>query len=282
MVRYFDIPNVTNRSCTVGATATGNVALVTGGLRAVNPATTATGMVDVGSTTSGTLTGAMVDLSGVSVTNPTPEGVIDNKASVFVSLDGNMLTIGDGLDAGDVAAGGLADIGFDDIGVDNVAESLRNGTAKDVRFDGSFGFASVAVTYGDDNGTGEWAAGFNASLAPAKFGVGFDSDGVLSVGAGASQGAISGNLFYSQDSDTNGKEEGSPSATAMGLELSYSMSDSTSVTLSYGSMKHDNMKRESAYGVGLSNNLGAGAVLKFAVGQVKGNTVGDLGIAMTF
>ncbi len=126
---------------------------------------------------------------------------VDNHGEVYISMDMHKLTIGSDLDAADKVAGGLADPGFDGIGIDDEAERVWGKSAADVRYDGDFGVASVAISYGDNKGDAEWAAGFSFNVEPVTFGAGFDSNGVMSVGMGFSQGAIAMNALYSTDSD---------------------------------------------------------------------------------
>ncbi|MCY4195838.1 MAG: porin [Rhodobacteraceae bacterium] len=126
---------------------------------------------------------------------------VNNHGEVYISMDMHKLTIGSDLDAADKLAGGLADPGFDGIGIDDVAEGPYGGSAADVRYDGDFGVASVAISYGDNAGDAAWAAGFSFNVEPVTFGAGFDSNGVMSVGMGFTQGAIAMNALYSTDSD---------------------------------------------------------------------------------
>ena len=139
----------------------------------------------------------------VAAFDPDASNKIDNHGEVYISMDMHKLTIGSDLDGADKLAGGLADPGFDGIGIDDVAEGLYGTAAKQVRYDGDFGVAKVAISYGDNKGDAEWAAGFNFNVEPVTFGAGFDSKGVMSLGMGFSQGQISMNALFSQDSDTN-------------------------------------------------------------------------------
>ncbi|MCY4328103.1 MAG: hypothetical protein OXC53_11020 [Rhodobacteraceae bacterium] len=120
-------------------------------------------------------------------------------------MDMHKLTIGSDLAQADqLAAGGndgLADPGFDGIGIDDVAEGVWGKSAADVRYDGDFGVAKVAISYGDNAGDADWAAGFAFDVEPVTFGAGFDSHGAMSVGMGFTQGAIAMSAMYSTDSD---------------------------------------------------------------------------------
>ena len=200
-------------------------------------------------------------------TNSTSQGSVSgdigNNATVYISMGGNKLTIGD-VDAADLLAGGIADVGFGGVGADDAGESLRGDTTADIRYDGSFGVATVAATVG---GSSDWAAGFSFSVAPVTVGIGFDSLRAASVGLGLSQGAISANVLYT----TKGGE------TAMGVDTSYKMSDATSVTIAYSQAGDKN-----GMGIGFAHDLGGGATLKAGAGQKDGNTNADLGISMSF
>ncbi|MCY4007057.1 MAG: hypothetical protein OXE84_09620 [Rhodobacteraceae bacterium] len=183
---------------------------------------------------------------------------VNNHGEVYISMDMHKLTIGTDLDRGDQVAGGLKDVGFDGIGIDDEAERVWAKTARDVRYDGDFGIAKVAFTYGDNKGDAEWAAGFSFNVEPVKVGAGFDSNGVISVGMGFTQGQISMNALYSTDSDSDeadneagqlgwieystaalstGKaDELNPNKPdlknqAMGVDMTYKMSDATSLIL---------------------------------------------------
>ena len=283
---------------------------------------------------------------------------VNNHGEVYISMDMHKLTIGSDLDAADKLAGGLADPGFDGIGIDDVAEGPYGGSAADVRYDGDFGVAKVAISYGDNAGDAAWAAGFSFNVEPVNFGAGFDSNGVMSVGMGFTQGAIAMNALYSTDSDhdeadneafkcseatASGKATyNGPQANAcwranyaagstagftglgnkpnlknqaFGVDVSYQMSEATSVVLVAAQHKKESAKVSfnrsepipaaqqtstsgtttdasyswtkssttvDAFGVGFSHDLGGGATLKAGAGSVDSNAVADLGITMTF
>ncbi len=206
-------------------------------------------------------------------------GTVANHAEVYISLDVHTLTIGSDLTQGDEIAGGIADVGFDGIGVDDLAEKIRGQTAIEVKYDGNFGVGAVSASYGSD----EWAAGVKFTIDPVTVGAGFDSDSVMSVGLGMSQGPLSGNVFYSQDSDADETMKGKQKATAMGADVTYKMTDKTSVTLAYGALDNKaTMMDQKAYGLGFSHVLGGGATLAAGVGSVNKQTKADLGISMAF
>lgn len=231
----------------------------------------------------GSLYSPVSDVTGTSamqsdtMASSSTSGSVSNHATVYISLDNHKLSIGSDMDAADKLAGGLAEVGFDGVGVDDAAESIYGKTGKDIRYDGTFGLAKVALSYGDE----EWAAGFSFDVAPIRVGAGFDSKGVASIGLGIKQGQISGNIFYSTDSDTNDDADGKPDATGMGLDMTYQMSDATSVTLAFGRHEAMSMSKD-AFGVGFSHNLGGGATLAAGVASVDSMTKADLGIKMSF
>ncbi len=146
------------------------------------------------------LSQAYIDSLSGSITEADSQSV-NNHGEVYISMDMHKLTIGSDLDAADKLAGGLKDPGFDGLGIDDVAEGPYGESAKQVRYDGDFGVASVAISYGDNAGDAAWAAGFSFDVEPVTFGAGFDSNGVMSVGMGFTQGAIAMNALYSTDSD---------------------------------------------------------------------------------
>ena len=266
--------------------------------------------------------------------DPDAKQKVDNHGEVYISMDMHKLTIGSDLDAADKLAGGLTDPGFDGIGIDDEAERVWGGSAADVRYDGDFGVASVAISYGDKAGDAEWAAGFKFSVDPVTFGAGFDSNGVMSIGMGFTQGQIAMNALYSTDSDHDEDDNEARKVTpaginkaailiergnmpdlknqAVGVDMTYQMSDATSLVLvaaqhkkesakAYYKHGEDGLSRKinegavgyeqewkkssttvDAFGVGFSHDLGGGATLKAGAGSVDSNAVADLGITMKF
>ena len=266
--------------------------------------------------------------------DPDASQTVGNHGEVYISMDMHKLTIGSDLDAADKLAGGLADPGFDGIGIDDVAEGVYGKSAKQVRYDGDFGVASVAISYGDKAGDAEWAAGFSFNVEPVTFGAGFDSKGVMSIGMGFTQGQISMNALYSTDSDHDEADNEAMKVTpagvnkaailiersnapdlknqAMGVDMTYQMSEATSLVLVAAQHKKESAKAYykrgetdltrkinegavgfeqewtkssttvDAFGVGFSHDLGGGATLKAGAGSVDSNAVADLGITMKF
>ncbi|MCY3878920.1 MAG: porin [Rhodobacteraceae bacterium] len=235
--------------------------------------------------------------------------------TVYVSMDNHTLTIGDN-DAADLVAGGIKDVGFDDIGADDAPEALNGNSKADLIYTGSFGPASVGISAGPEDGDDgyEYAAGFNFNIAPVKVGVGFDSGRVISIGMGISQGAISGNVLYSTTkkhmvdvypdaltdvdaADSERSEELAVKSTALGADVSYQLSEGTSVTMVYGQHKVDGYDEAvgdtddgdiaantmKSMGIGFAHDLGGGATLKAGAGKnTDEKTVADLGITMSF
>ncbi|MCY4007861.1 MAG: porin [Rhodobacteraceae bacterium] len=214
------------------------------------------------------------------------KSTVDNHAKVYISMDMHKLTIGSDLDAADKGiVPGIADLGFDGIGVDDVAEKVWGGTAADVIYNGSFGVASVAFSYGDNAGDAEWAAGFKFSVDPVTVSAGFDSDSAMTVGLGFKQGLIGMNAMFSTDSDRE-EDNSDLKETAMGVDMSYQMDEATKIVIAAAQYKADNASgadtKEDAIGVGFEHDLGGGAHLKAGAGSVDSNTVADLGITMKF
>ncbi|MCY4195431.1 MAG: hypothetical protein OXD33_00670 [Rhodobacteraceae bacterium] len=224
---------------------------------------------------------------------------VDNHAEVYISMDMHKLTIGTDLDRADQLAGGLNDPGFDGIGIDDVAEAVWGKTARDVRYDGDFGVAKVAITYGDNKGDAEWAAGFSFDVAPVTMGAGFDSNGVMSIGLGFTQGQIGMKALYSTDSDSNEADDEASKITAagsnskaidverdnapdlknqaMGVELNYQMSEDTSLLIVAAQHKSDSAS--AYYDTGEGGALVAGTAADGQTGYkqkwVKSSTTKD-------
>ena len=164
----------------------------------------------------------------------------------------------------------------------------------------------------------------------------FDSNGVMSIGMGFTQGQISMNALYSTDSDRHEADNEAVAKTgptenkaatgtlsnpvmtnapdlknqAMGVDMTYQMSEATSLVLVAAQHKHESARAYldksklnagsladggdveahwvkssttvDAFGVGFSHDLGGGATLKAGAGSVDSNAVADLGITMKF
>ncbi|MCY4007151.1 MAG: hypothetical protein OXE84_10090 [Rhodobacteraceae bacterium] len=206
-----------------------------------------------------------------------------------VTFDGmHTLTVGHDLDAADTIAGGLGDPGLDGVGADDKAEALRNKTNRDFRYDGTFGFTTIAVSLGDVDETGgdeAWAFGASFDLNPIRAGIGVNSDEVISLGANITQGVVSAAMYYALDDDTNGSAAGKPEGNSGGVEVGYQMSDDMSFQLVAGQSDMNDMK-ETSFGGGFAHDLGGGATLKGGIGTYEDGSTdyikADFGIAMKF
>ena len=219
------------------------------------------------------------------------------------------LTIGDN-DPADFLAGGIADVGLNGLGIEEVAETIRGETASELRYDHSFGDITIALSggtaVGDANaavkGTNEYAAGMRFIAGETTFGLGYDSNKVISLGLGYSSGQIAATAFYSRGESISrrttvgfltGVETDvtySGKASAMGVDLSYTIGSST-LTIVYA--KHEIGPADfsadltpddtvnptefrlaefsgKAYGVGIEHDLGGGASMVAGFGAVPG------------
>ncbi|MCY4463596.1 MAG: porin [Albidovulum sp.] len=199
---------------------------------------------------------------------------LSDDSSVYISGGFGKISVG-AVDAGDNFASGIADVGFDGIGVDDVAEGLRGKSAKDFLYEftaGGVSFGLSADAKGDNS-----ALGIKYSLDPISVGIGYanlgEGDNVLSIGIGASLGGVSTNLMYSTQKS---------GGTATGMDASFAAADNMTVTIAAASEKDAMGMSESAYGLGLSFDLGGGATLGTGVGSVRGVTKAELGLGLTF
>ena len=245
-----------------------------------------------GTTDDGIAFGASVKLDGND-----SAGRVKN-ARAHMTFDGmHTLTIGDGLDAADILAGGLGDPGLDGVNADDHAEALRNKANTDFLYEGTYGFATVGLSLGDVDAAGgdeEWAFGASFDLNPIRAGIGVDSNEVISLGANIAQGAVSAAMYYALDDDTNGSAAGKPEGNSGGVEVGYKMSDNMSFQLVAGQSKIDDVKG-SSFGGGFAHDLGGGATLKGGIGSYECTPIlgdpctngekyikADFGVAMTF
>ncbi|MDE0113072.1 MAG: porin [Albidovulum sp.] len=207
-----------------------------------------------------------------SVADSKAEGSIEEKATVYISGGFGTFTVGD-VDAGDTMASGIADIGYDGIGVDDVAEKLRGKSDRDFLYEFSAGGVSfgVSAAAGGDSS----AMGIKYSLDPVSVGLGYARKGgenVVSVGVGAGLAGVSANIMYSRRSDGD---------TAAGMDASFSAADNMTVTVA-GSSNNVDGEKASAFGLGLTFDLGGGATLGTGVGSVDDVTKADLGLNLVF
>ncbi len=200
---------------------------------------------------------------------------VKNDASVFISGGFGKISVG-AVDAGDMMAVGMADVGYDGIGVDNVAETgFRGASTAEFLYEFSAGGVSFGLSSQADGETS--ALGIKYSLDPISVGIGYTNLGngnnVLGLGIGASLGGVSTNIMYAK------KKTGGSSA---GMDASFAAADNMTVTIAAASNNDGMGMKESAYGLGLSFDLGGGATLGTGVGTVDGETKADLGLNLTF
>ena len=214
------------------------------------------------------------------------KAALENKAKVFISGGFGKITVGD-VSAGDNMASGIADVGYDGVGVDNVAEGLKGKSSRDLLYEFSAGGVSFAVST-DTAGDGA-AMGVKYSLDPISVGIGYASESpeggskatVISAGVGASLAGVSTNLMYSRKSTSGGGSENS-----VGMDASFAASDNLTVTIAGASSEDMDMVKSSAFGVGLTFDLGGGATLGTGIGSIKegddSKTKADLGLNLEF
>lgn len=239
-------------------------------------------------------------MAGVPTVSPTA-GHVSNNGSVYVKFGMHTLTIGQGLDAGDIPALAMADLGYADIGVDDNAEALRGKTKADIAYSASFGVGSIRATYGNNSGDGEYAIGVKGTFAPVTVGFGYDSNRVVSISGGVTQGLFKANVFYSQRPSDKAAMDSlrgvmeRPKHSTIGADATYTISDLTSVSVAFS--RHTSNSNAghpainlNAYGIGFSHSLGGGATLKAAIGSTEAykhpkktrSLKADLGIQMKF
>ncbi|WP_424943437.1 porin [Aliiroseovarius crassostreae] len=208
------------------------------------------------------------------------------------------------LAAGDVGSAvdahiGVGDLGFDGIGTDNIAEAQIDANDKgSLMYTGTFGDFTVAASWNGstNHAVAHGTSGTGAAAVPATFtaadpvvqenefsiaakyamgnytvAVGYDEGNgtdVFSVGLGASIDAFS----------INGVLSTSTAGESYGLTAGYTMG-ATTITAAYSK---DDVANAEGYGIGFGYDLGGGATLAGAVGEVNNVTVADLGITMSF
>ena len=99
---------------------------------------------------SGTTDGGLSFSASAGFDNKSGGGSFDD-GSVSVSGSFGTLSIGD-VGRGIDTAGGIEDVGMNDIGVDDMVEDLREGTAKQIRYENNFGQISIAISAGTKDG----------------------------------------------------------------------------------------------------------------------------------
>ena len=218
------------------------------------------------------------------------------------------------------------------------------GTAANVEVSFNLGAASLAITaaqtggskfaIGDDTAITEdgkeddtaavkedtvWAAGVGFDIGSTSLGIGYDSEKLIQAGISADLGAFGGKLFFSQqktdgpeDPDANGNTEGEPveygenKKTGIGVELSVSAGENTTINVVYAQGKQTDTrsvydknqetnvntddlhasdkkgKTDKGFGVGVSHNLGGGATLQAGFAKVRKQTKASVGVTMSF
>jgi len=222
--------------------------------------------------------GGVVDLNGDGDTLDTVTVQSDNTSDAVVWVGGSWgtVTVGE-VDTGDDSVGlGLADIGYKGIGLDDVAESLYAGTSANINYTGTFGAITVALSYdlpvSQAPASDDWAIGVGYKGDGYTVALGYDSDEVLTIGGGATFGAISFNAMYSSDDAL--------SRAAWGASASYKLNSATTITVAYAD--DDYVSTDASYGVNATYNLGGGAKLLAGIGSVDGVSEAEVGMTFTF
>ena len=114
---------------------------------------------------SGTTDGGLTFGATAGFDNKSGGGSFDD-GSVSVSGSFGTLSIGD-VGRGIDLAGGINDVGMNDIGVDDMVEDLREGTAKQIRYENNFGQISIAISAGTKDGSAA-VAGTDAVVVPGR------------------------------------------------------------------------------------------------------------------
>ncbi|MGO4914423.1 porin [Pseudogemmobacter sp. W21_MBD1_M6] len=231
--------------------------------------------------------------------------IANDDSGVYISGAFGKLTMGAVSEAGEF---GLSDFGDNGIGFDNTAEAFGgddNGIGHNVNYTGSFGAVTVAASAAigkkvgvvpavlgtpDKNEAygvsakynfGDYyvGAGYNVvNLEAASVATDFDA---VSVGAGGKFGAIKVDAVYTAANPEVGKD-----LEAYGVIASYTM-DALTLSVGYA----DNNAPAGANGtavngastaIGASYDLGGGAKLMGAVGEINKRTKAELGIKMSF
>ena len=201
----------------------------------------------------------------------------DNETEVWISSGWGKLSMGS---IDEAEAGGVADVGFDGLAADD-AESPAQGSDADVRYDGTFGLATVAVSADLDSADDDWGISIGYSMDPVSFAVGIDSQDVISAGIGYAVGDISGNLSYrAQGRDSSaltelggstpgdlafeniGAAHNAQKANAIGADLTFAAGD-MSVTVAYSKC--------SGTSIADNDDVGASGGLKYTANHVASN-----------
>ncbi|MDA5092901.1 porin [Aliiroseovarius sp. KMU-50] len=185
------------------------------------------------------------------------------------------------------AVTGLGDLGFDGIGTDNIAETLRGDSAASLLYTGSFGDFSVAASAGLSTSntlahSDDFAVGAKYAMGDYSIAVAYDEAAginAIHVQGNANVGDVALAALYSTTTGTVATD-----VTAFGITAGYTMG-ATTVTAAYSQTESTTAAvttTTEGYGIGVAYDLGGGAAVKGAIGEVAGNTVADLGITMSF
>lgn len=222
--------------------------------------------------------------------------IANDDSGVYISGAFGKLTMGAVSEAGEF---GLSDFGDNGIGFDNTAEMFGgddNGIGHNVNYTGSFGAVTVAASaavgletaalkneaYGVSAkyNFGDYyvGAGYNVvNLSAGSSATDFDA---VSIGAGGSFGAIKVAAVY-----TAANPEVGADLESYGVIASYTMD---ALTVSVGFADNDatagkgNAANGASTAIGASYDLGGGATLVGAVGEINKRTKAEMGIKMSF
>ena len=225
----------------------------------------------------------------------TAGGLNDDGTSVNVSGAFGKLSFGSVGEADEV--GGLSDIGLSGIGVDNVAEistgDSSSGQSHNVNYTYSSGALSFAAsaniggTVAAANNDG-YAVGAKYTMGDYFVGVGYNKTDIATTAAprdgnttsiyvGGKAGDVGFKaMFASFDSDAGVASD----SEAYGVNVNYT-TGATTISLAMA----DNdlaANTKASYGLGLSQDLGAGAALVGGVGSVNGTNKAEIGLSFSF
>ena len=238
-------------------------------------------------------------------------GVDDVAENIMYDDDGNTGTapIGQGTDA-------QVEVSFN-LGAASLAitaAQVGGAAAGDADMDGT-------VDTGDDNmitspakkEDTEWAAGVGFEIGSTSLGIGIDSEKLYQASVSADLGAFGGKLFFSQQktdgatdlgeeerSDTNTGTIVTNKKTGIGVEISVSAGENTTINAVYAQGKQSDIragdvnttadaedakvvsKTDKGFGVGVSHSLGGGATLQAGFAKVMKQTKASVGVTMSF
>ena len=159
----------------------------------------------------------------------------------------------------------------------------------------------------------EWAAGVGFEIGSTSLGIGIDSEKLYQASVSADLGAFGGKLFFSQQktdgatdlgeearSDTNTGTIVTNKKTGIGVEISVSAGENTTINAVYAQGKQSDIrtgdvnasadaedakvvsKTDKGFGVGVSHSLGGGATLQAGFAKVMKQTKASVGVTMSF